>query len=199
VVHPSGLVLVRIDVTFATRLEAVRAYGASGGAMTAALLSRKSRGRALDEPLGGAAAPLVAFTGPGTVALGARGANRLLVMKLSDESLYLRESGLVGFDGALSYENGRLAVGEGEAVPMIHLRGRGVLIVELAASLLTLEVAETRPITVRREAIVGWTGRLLPHEVPPSETPGAARGMVCFAGDGAVLVLPPTHLPLGAP
>src|SRR5262249_20146617 len=158
---PGGLVLVRVDESFATRVEAIRAFvPGPGGNFATSTLPRKSRGRQLEEPLGGATAPVVSLGGAGAIVLGPRAEHRLVPIGLEDESAYVRESVLTGFDGRLSYENGRLAVGEGDAVPMVHLRGRGVFVLELSFAVHAIEVAAERPITVRRETILRWSGRL---------------------------------------
>ncbi len=45
-----------------------------------------------------------------------------------------------------------------------------------------------RPLVMRSERVVGWTGRLLAHAVEADASPIRASGFVAFSGDGAVLV-----------
>lgn len=187
---PSGLVVVRIDDSFATRLEAIRAIVAGAGGVASEVLPRRTRGRALEQSLGGAIAPIVSLRGSSELVLGARGEQRLVPFLLEDDFVYVREDALVGFEGRLAYESGRLAVGDGDAVPVVHLTGTGAVVLELADRLVSVEVAGDRTATLRRDAIVGWTGRLLPRSLAPSESPGGARGMIAFSGEGAVLVSP---------
>jgi uncharacterized protein (AIM24 family) len=101
---------------------------------------------------------------------------------------FVREEVLLGFDGELSFENGRLATGEGEFVAIVQLRGKGAVLLEAIGEILTLEVQGNRGLSVRREVILGWFGRLVPRALAPSEAPCGQRGLVSFAGEGRVLV-----------
>ena len=186
--HPSGLVLVRVRESFAARLQAIRAMGTDSGAFKSAPLPRRARMRPLDEPLGGAASPMVILTGAGHLALAPRPDQRLLPIRLEDEFLYVREAYLVGFDGGLSYENGRLAAFEGDAVAMVQIRGRGSVVIETAGAIASVEVKNDRPAILSREIVLGWTGRLLPTELPAEEAPAAVRGFVSFTGEGNVMI-----------
>jgi hypothetical protein len=51
-----------------------------------------------------------------------------------------------------------------------------------------LEVHSNRPIVVRGEHVLGWTGRLLPSTLSQEEAPGGAQGFIGFSGDGAVFL-----------
>jgi hypothetical protein len=188
VTHASGIVLVRIGESFGARLQAIRAMGPDARGFKSAPLPRRARMRPLDEPLGGAASPMVLLTGAGYLALAPRPDHRLLPIRLDDEFVYVREACLVGFDGALSYENGRLAAFEGDAVSMVQMRGRGCLVIETAAPIASVEVQSDHAAIVARTIVLGWTGRLLPIELPPEESPAGVRGLVSFAGEGTVLI-----------
>jgi len=186
--HPSGLVLVRVEQSFAVRPPAIRIMGPDSGAFKSAPLHRRARMRTMDEPLGGTASPMAMLTGSGQLALAPHPEHHLLAVRLDDEFLYVREVCLVGFDGGLSYENGRLAAFEGDAVAMVQIRGRGCVVIETAGAIASMEVNKDRPATVAREIVLGWTGRLLPIELPPEEAPAAAGGFVSFTGEGKVIV-----------
>ena len=54
--------------------------------------------------------------------------------------------------------------------------------------IITLKVKPNRGMSVRREVILGWFGRLVPRALAPSEAPCGQRGLVSFAGEGRVLV-----------
>lgn len=187
VIHPSGVALVRTSpiAGFAARLEALRA---SSNALSMKLLERQVKGKATGESFGGAATPVVHATGEGQLVLGPRSGRKLSSFMLEDDMCFAREEVLLGFDGALSYENGRLATGEGEFVAVVQLRGRGTVILEAIGETLTLEVQGSRGLSVRREVVLGWFGRLVPRALAPSEAPCGQRGLVSFAGEGRVLV-----------
>jgi uncharacterized protein (AIM24 family)/DNA-binding SARP family transcriptional activator len=187
VIHPSGVALVRTSPTagFAARLEALRA---SSNALAMKLLERQVKGKPTGESFGGTSSPVVHATGEGQLVLGPRPGRKLSSFTLEDDMCFVREEVLLGFDGELAYENGRLATGEGEFVAVVQLRGRGTVVLEAIGETLTLEVQGSRGLSVRREVVLGWFGRLVPRALAPSEAPCGQRGLVSFAGEGRVLV-----------
>lgn len=186
-VHASGLVLVQVPNGFATRLEAVRSMSFAGG-QTSTVLQRRARGRVIDEPLGGQASPLCELSGKVELVLGAQIGKRLAAIALEEDPLYLREDTLMGFESGVGWENGRLPVGDGDALPMVQLRGPGSVVASLPESVASLEVVEGRSTAVRAASVLGWVGRMVPRALVASEAPGGARGFVAFAGEGMVLV-----------
>lgn len=201
VVHPSGVALVRTAPKsgFAARLEALRA---SSNALSMKLLERQVKGKSTGESFGGVGSPLVLATGEGQLVLAPRPGRKLSSFTLGgavsagaeapaagdDDMCFVREEVLLGFDGELTFENGRLATGEGEFVAVVQLRGKGAVLLEGIGEILTLEVQGSRGLSVRREVILGWFGRLVPRALAPSEAPCGQRGLVSFAGEGRVLV-----------
>jgi len=170
---------------FAARLESMRAYR---GDITTDVLQRQSRGQMASETLGGIGTPIIAVSGDGHVMLGPRPSHRLFSFLLHDEVAFVREDYLMGFELSLLYETGRLAVGEGDTILMVQLRGVGSVLLELLDPVATLEVTSERGATIRREVLVGWIGRLVPRALSISESPCGQRGLVGFSGDGAVLL-----------
>ncbi len=187
IIHPSGVALVQTSRTagFAARLEAIRAQ--SNG-LSMRLLERQAKGKPTGESFGGVGSPVVIGVGEGQLVLAPRSGRKLSSFLLEDEMCFAREEVLLGFDGELSFENGRLATGEGEFVPVVQLRGKGAVLLEAIGDILTLEVRANHGLSVRREVILGWFGRLVPRALPPSESPCGQRGLVSFAGEGRVLV-----------
>ncbi len=184
--HERGLVLVQAQSGFVTRLDAVRAMSHAG--VKTQVIWRKTRGRVLEEPLGGAGAPLLELPGKGELILGPAPGQKLRALSLDEDALYLREDALVGFEPGVTHENGRLAVGDGDALPMVQLRGPGAVIASFPEQLAAIEVSEGKGSAVRAISVMGWVGRVVPRALLPSEAPGGARGFVAFAGEGMVLV-----------
>jgi uncharacterized protein (AIM24 family) len=185
--HPSGLVLVSVESSFAVRPRNLHLLSAGGQGFKTTALSRRMRNRSLDEPLGGADAPLVSLGGSGEVALApASTEETLIAFRMDGDFLFLREAVLVGFEESLTYENGRLAAFEGEAVALVQLRGRGCVVLGARGAVVTTEVRADRSAVLARDSVLGWAGRLLPRELSPEEAPGGARGLISFAGDGTV-------------
>jgi hypothetical protein len=189
-VQPSGLVSVTVGQSFACRPGAVRSLTAPQNVSPSAdPMARSIRGKKQDEPLGGSS-PLVSFSGVSHLLLGPTAGRKLRVFSLQAEMVFLREELLIGFDENLSYENGRLAVGDGEAAPMVQLRGVGAIVVETQGEILALDVGAGQSLTARREVVLGWVGRLVPRALLPSEAPASQRGLVLFSGEGLLLIEP---------
>lgn len=185
--HASGVALVRVTTSFATRLDVVRSMASSTNWSTT-VMPRRVRGRVVDEPLGGAASPLFEMAGRGELVLGPAEGRRLALMLVDDERLYLREDMVSAFEMSVTYESGRLATGDGEAIGVLQLRGKGAVVASLPQQLSAVEITAERSVSVRAMAVLGWIGRSLPHALQPSEAPAGLRGFVSFAGEGMVLV-----------
>ncbi len=187
--HPSGPLLVRTSAerAFVGKLDALRVVA---GAVTTRVLHRRTREGEATEVLGGIGSPLSQITGAAELVLGARGGHSLSLVPLQDGLAFVREDLLLGFEATLTYANGRLALDvSGDGVPIVQLRGTGSFVVELASRLGRVPCEAGASLLVRREWVVGWTGRLLPRALPPGESLSGQRGLLSFAGEGAVLVV----------
>lgn len=217
-VHQTGLVVLRSSGLVAVRFEMVRAMSFPAG-MTTRMLSRRARGRDLEESLGGPASPLFELQGSGEVVLGPNVGSHLAVVHATSEPIFARETALAAMEGPVVYESGRLAGSDGEVVQMIQLRSgqaesrnatpdggapaqddaegtdgssattsRCVIVLNLPNQVAALEVTPAKPVLLRTHAVIGWTGRISPRNLPPSEAPGKARGFVSLTGEGMVLL-----------
>jgi Flp pilus assembly protein TadD len=194
----SGVLIARASQeasqSIAARLEAVRILGASA---TTRVLHRRRDDAEVSEVMGGVGSPMVQITGEGQVVLGPRPGHTFSLIALRDGGACVLEDRLVAFQLGLAFDCGRVAFeypgerprgGANDGVPMVQLRGTGGFALELAGPLSSVVVDTGGPLLVRREWIVGWTGRLAARALPPAEAPGGQRGLVGFAGDGTVLV-----------
>ena len=183
--HASGLVVMTAPEGFAARLGALRAWS---GALATSVLERQTRTPS-PEPFGGLGNPLMRMKVDGPVLLGPRSAHRLVPVVVEEGTpFFLREDLVLAFDLALAFENGRLTFGETDAIAVAQFRGAGAVVLELIDPIVSLDVTSTRPAVARREALVGWLGRVVPRAIPMSESPGGQRGLVGFSGEGTVLV-----------
>lgn len=187
ILDPSGLALVRVtkDVGFAARLESLRAQQSG---LDMKLLERHAKGNPTGESFGGIASPMVLVSGDGQLVLAARPGRKLNAFLVGADMWFAREDVLLGFGGGLVFENGRLTTGDGEWVPVVQLRGDGSILLESIGEILSLAVRPDRSLSARREVILGWSGRLVPRSLPPSDAPCGQRGLVSFAGEGHVLI-----------
>ena len=175
---------------FATRLD-VRALALVRRRLPHDRCSSGARaGPRLDEPLGGPASPIYGDRRQGRArARPRRTASGSQPIALDDEPLYLREDALLGFETTVGYENGRLPVGDGEAISMVAAPRRRARSSRKCPRAPRRSRSSTRAATAMRAgSVLGWIGRLVPRALPPSEAPAGMRGFVAFAGEGMVLV-----------
>jgi hypothetical protein len=188
---PSGVVVAALAENdmqaIAARLDAVRVV--VGNAATR-VLHRRARDADTSEVLGGIGSPFVRMAGDLRLVLGARPGHRLEILAIDDGLAFVREDILAGFDLALQYENGRVALEAGavEETPVVQLRGGGKFVIDVPGELSTLPTCSERPLIARREWIVGWFGRLVTRALTSAEAPGGHRGLIGFWGEGTVLV-----------
>ncbi|HET9933990.1 MAG TPA: hypothetical protein VFQ35_24975, partial [Polyangiaceae bacterium] len=185
---PEGLVHVNVSESFAVRTERIRALRPEFTGLSGKPLKRRMRGREIDEEFGGAGGGFCLIEGKGSLLIEPSSERELTLLGLGGEFVYLREARLVGFDGSLRHENGRLPAADPGPVPMVQLAGNGVLVFEARRSLRALPVSAERGVTVRAASVLGWTGRLLGHALAADQALPLGAGFVVFSGDGAVLV-----------
>lgn len=187
-IEDGGLLRVATPAGLACRMDRVRALACGAGASLApSVLQRRSRGRDQDEPLGGSLSPIVKLEGTSGVALGARPGGRLHCLVLDDDGLYVREEALLAFEPSIGWENGRLALGDGDAAALVQLRGRGLVVFESPGPLGGIEVIPGGTALARRENVIGWVGRLVPRALSLSEAPAGQRGLLAFSGEGTLI------------
>jgi hypothetical protein len=189
--HASGVALVRTTSgegarPFASRLEAIRVHQ---GALATEALPRQTRGKSTGEPFGGVASPLVRVSGAGELVVAPRPSHTILPFAIADETVTIREDVLLAFDLApIAYDNGKLLLGDGESMHVVQLRGTGVVLLELLERMHALEVTDARPVLVRRDSLIGWTGSVAPRALPPADAPSGQRGLLRLEGGGMALL-----------
>ncbi|MGE0324340.1 MAG: tetratricopeptide repeat protein [Polyangiaceae bacterium] len=191
--HADGVVLVNSEERFCLRPSAVRAVLPIGNDLTSRQLKRRSRGRETDELLGDAGDGIIELLGPARLVLGSP-EGRLVVTQLDGQFLYLRERLLVAFESGIAYESGRLPVSGERHEAVVQLSGQGAVVFNGGDLIEALDCRAEQPVWIAAEFVVGWTGRLLPRPLDPSEALGVAQlgrvggstGLISFSGDGAV-------------
>jgi uncharacterized protein (AIM24 family) len=133
---------------------------------------KRFRGRATDKPFGEGARHMLRATGEGRFAI-AREGRTFTPVELGDQPGYFREESLYAFEDTLLFENGRVPSRTGGDLHLVHLRGRGQLLLLTLGTPRAIEVTKGVPVRVPMDQLVGWHGpamqpRLLPliDEVP---------------------------------
>lgn len=185
-----GSTLARVEleasgVGFALRLDALRTYA---GTLDPELLLQQRRAGAETEAFGGIGTPFVLMKGPGHALIGPRASHRIAAMELENDVLFVRREALLGFERCLNYENGRLPLGDGDGAALVQLHGDGAVMLELVGEAIATDVRGGAHVTVRKEIVVGWVGRLLPRTLPVGEAPCGQRGLIDFSGEGTLLL-----------
>ena len=174
----------------------VRTAGLLGwtGVIEARAEFKRFRGRVTDKPFGWGPARMHRLLGTGTAWLGVMG-RTFLAVDLGDESVYLREDWVFGFEESVMFENGRVPSEVAPDLDLVHLSGVGQVLLALPGPLRSTEVRHDAPVTVPLQHWVGWQGQLSPRVVAlgwegPEGTPAPA---VELSGEGvALLCVPPT-------
>jgi Tetratricopeptide repeat len=172
----------------------VRTAGLLGwtGLIEAKAEFKRFRGRVTDKPFGWGQARMHRLVGTGTAWVGVMG-RTFLAVDLGDESVYLREDWVFGFEEPVMFENGRVPSEVAPDLDLVHLSGVGQVLLALPGPLRSTEVKHDAPVTVPLQNWVGWQGQLSPRVVAlgwegPEGTPAPA---VELSGEGHALLCVP--------
>jgi hypothetical protein len=110
----------------------VRTAGLLGwtGVLEARAEFKRFRGRVTDKPFGWGPARMHRLVGTGTAWLGVMG-RTFLAVDLGDESVYLREDWVFGFEEPVMFENGRVPSEVAPDLDLVHLSGVGQVLLAL--------------------------------------------------------------------
>ena len=150
---------------------------------------KRFRGRPTDRHFGEGVARLHRVQGEGLL-LFTPGAQKLTPLALGVEPAFFREEAVFGFEEPLAFDNGRVPSSGGGELNLVHLRGRGTVLLATAQEPRALEVVPDAPLRVPGAALVGWVGALTPRLVTLLEGGFAGAIGVELAGAGTVLVNP---------
>jgi uncharacterized protein (AIM24 family) len=148
------------------------------------------RGRPTERSFGEGATRMHRASGDGALLYAASG-RRFTALELDGDAAYLREERVFGFEDGLAFENGRVPSASGAELSLVHLRGRGGMLLVTAGAPLALEVTPSAPVRLPLAALVGWTGALTPRLAALAEEgAGAGTPVVELSGEGRVLADP---------
>lgn len=166
----SEIVVVRVRGEVLTRLEGLMA--ASGGLSYVPEMKR-FRGRATDKAFGDGERRMVRASGRGSLVLAAR--ERVFVpVELGEESAYFREDAVFAFEESVVFENGRVPSKIAPDLHLVHLRGRGRVLLCSSGPMRATAVISGAPMTIPMAVLLGWHGPLTPRIIGlPEEREGA--------------------------
>jgi hypothetical protein len=182
---PSGELFLSSTTTVFCRLTGLRAVR---GDLRTTPVARHVRGRDL-ETLVGDRDPVMRFHGKLAAIFAPPAGTTFHAVTLDEDVLYVKEELVFAFDERVELESGTLAYDKG-SVPLLQLHGRGVVVLALRAAPSAMSLGEGDEIFVTPDALVGWTGRLLPRGRSGRGTApyGASAPPLSFRGEGVVIV-----------
>ena len=185
-----GELVCRLDGLFAVR-----------GAVTARPEVKRFRGKLTEKPFGAGRERMNRVAGEGALFF-RTGGWVFTVIDLAGDAGYFREEAVFALEEAVVFENGRVPSRHSRDLDLVHLRGRGRMLIRTVAAPVAIEISGGEPLRVPPQALVGWTGAVTPRigllaaeGVPPDAAPPpGAPIMVELNGDGRVFVDPAASL-----
>ncbi|GAC1348142.1 MAG: hypothetical protein NVSMB23_28630 [Myxococcales bacterium] len=178
-------VLIQVRGEMLLRLDGlVASWG--GAAMRPEL--KRFRGKATDKPFGEGARRMLRAAGEGRFVI-ARENRTFTALELDDEPAYFREEILFAFEESLIFENGRVPSKGGTDLHLVHLRGRGRLLLVTAGVPRSVAVSKSEPLRIPMDQLVGWHGPLIQPRLVPIVEEAPEMGVALeLAGEGRALV-----------
>lgn len=178
-----GELVCRTDGLFAIR-----------GAVKAQPEVKRFRGKATEKPFGTGRDRMNRMSGEGALFF-RTGGWVFTVVDLAGDAGYFREGAVFALEEGVLFENGRVPSPLSRDLDLVHLRGRGRMLLRTAAAPVAIEVSAAESLRVPPTSLVGWTGAVAPRIAPLTGPEGAAPVagtpvMVELTGDGRVFVDP---------
>jgi len=191
--HPPGTRFAIAGGLFTVSVKSdalVRAEGllAVQGAVRLVPEMKRFRGHPTQKAFGEGPRRMLRASGEGTLCFRVP-SSQLSVIELAGESGYFREEVTFAFEEAVDFENGRVTSRLGPDLNLVHLRGRGQLVLATRGPVAGTAVSRATGVRVPLAALVGWTGALTPKLAPLSEADNGENEplVVELTGEGQVL------------
>jgi uncharacterized protein (AIM24 family) len=181
-----GELVCRLDGLFAVR-----------GSVSARPEVKRFRGKLTEKPFGAGRERIHRVAGEGALFF-RTGGWVFTVVDLAGDAGYFREDAVFALEEAVVFENGRVPSRHSRDLDLVHLRGRGRMLLRSVAAPVAIEISGSEPLRVPPAALVGWTGAVTPRigllgaeGIPPDAVPPPGTPvMVEMTGDGRVFVDP---------
>jgi len=178
-------VLIHVRGDMLTRLDGLVA---SWGSVTMKTELKRFRGKATDKPFGEGPRRMLRASGEGRYVI-AREGRCFTALELDDEAAYFREEVLFAFEESILFENGRVPSKSGADLHLVHLRGRGRLLLVSHGVPQAVEVHKGEALRIPMDQLVGWHGPLIqPRLVSMVEEAPELGVALELAGEGRALL-----------
>ncbi len=178
-------VLINVRGEMLTRLDGLVA---SWGSVSMKPELKRFRGKATDKPFGEGPRRMLRASGEGRYVISREG-RHFTALELDDEPAYVREEVLFAFEESILFENGRVPSKSGTDLHLVHLRGRGKLLLVTHGVPRAVDVHKGESLRIPMEQLVGWHGPLIQPRlvVIVEEAPDLGVALE-LAGEGRALV-----------
>lgn len=144
--------------------------------------------------LGTTAQTLVKAVGQGKIFVYEKG-RKTFLLDLTDEFIYVEGSNLLALEDSLTYRVEPIYDASYQRkIDIVKIFGKGSLAISTSIEPLTMRVTREYPLSISSNALVAWTGNLIPTVVDDKsletvmiETEGTAGFKIRFEGDGVVV------------
>jgi tetratricopeptide (TPR) repeat protein/uncharacterized protein (AIM24 family) len=178
-------VLIQVRGEMLTRLDGLVA---SWGQLSLKPELKRFRGRPTDKPFGEGARRMLRASGEGRFVISRE--NRIFTaLELGDEPAYFREEVLFAFEESIVFENGRVPSKTGHDLHLVHVRGRGKLLLVTGGAPKAVELSRGEPLRIPMDQLIGWHGPLIQPRVVPIVEEAPELGVALeLSGEGSALV-----------
>jgi Tfp pilus assembly protein PilF/uncharacterized protein (AIM24 family) len=178
-------VLIQVRGEMLTRLDGLVA---SWGSLTMKPELKRFRGKATDKPFGEGSRRMLRASGEGRYVI-SRDGRCFTALELGDEPAYFREEVLFAFEESILFENGRVPSKGGTDLHLVHLRGRGKLLLATFGVPRAVDIEKGEPLRIPMDQLVGWHGPLIqPRLVAMVEEAPELGVALELAGEGRALL-----------
>jgi uncharacterized protein (AIM24 family) len=176
-IHVRGEILTRLD-----------GLVASWGTVTMKPELKRFRGKATDKTFGEGTRRMLRASGEGRYVISREGRS-FTALELGDDPAYFREEVLFAFEESILFENGRVPSKTGADLHLVHLRGRGKLLLVTSGVPKAVEVRKGEPLRIPMDQLIGWHGpSIQPRLVPIVEEAPEMGVALELAGEGRALI-----------
>lgn len=153
---------------------------------------KRFRGRATDKAFGDGERRMVRVLGSGSLVFATRD-RTFIAVELNEESAYFQEDFVFGFEESVIFENGRVPSQIAPDLHLVHLRGRGKVLLSVPNGLRSVEVQSDSPCRIPLAVLVGWHGNMTPKIVGVLQEGDAIATIAAveLTGEGFAILSPP--------